>query len=103
MANTTKAHTGVGGTAPANLESMTPGQKTITILGRTFEISTRESSRGIQYILTGKRGATYGTMRNVNDPTLMFLISGSAKSTRCSLGTVWLTDKNGHLELVKVL
>ena len=81
-----------------NAESTT---KTIVIRGREYSVTTQTTKYDArQYILTGKRGATYGTMRNKNNPDMMFLFSGG-RSRLCSLGEVWLTDKGGELQLVR--
>lgn len=76
--------------------------KTIRIAGREYKVTTRTLSTGeLQYLLEGKRGAHYATMRNVNRPEMMFLIGAGAH-----LGgpegkrTTWLTDKSGSLEVV---
>jgi len=49
-----------------------------------------------KYLLTGKRGAEYFTMRNVKNPHLMF-VCGRSKT----LDNVWLSDENGQLKVVR--
>ncbi len=79
---------------------MDSANNTITVCGREFSVTQDVTSFGEKrYILTGKRGAVYATMRNRNRPEMMFLFSGKGRGL-CSLGEVWLTDKNGALEVV---
>ncbi len=73
---------------------------TIQIGRRSYSVATQTASNGeLQYILTGKRGATYGTMRNVYKPELMFLFD--CRGYGIKPGNIWLTDRNGTLEVVK--
>lgn len=70
----------------------------ITIKGRQYEVETipeKENDRSV-YLITGKRGNQWYTMRNVPNPDLLFLIpaGGGALST---MKDVWLTDKDGTL------
>ena len=51
------------------------------------------------FILTGKRGAQYITMRNVKNPHMMFL--NPMKGYSPVMDGVWLSDKNGYPEVVK--
>ena len=88
---------GPGGTTGA----IELGMATITINGREFSVTTRETKHdSCQYVLTGKRGAVYATMRNANDRSRMFLISGMGLARGLSKNTVWLTDARGSLEVV---
>jgi hypothetical protein len=66
--------------------------KTITVRGREYAVTTK----GQDYVLTGKRGATYRTMRNKPNPHMMFLVS-EKKFTTTTMNDVWLTDKNDKL------
>jgi len=66
--------------------------KTITVRGREYAVTTK----GEDYVLTGKRGATYRTMRNKPNPHMMFLVS-EKKFTTTTMNDVWLTDKNDKL------
>lgn len=82
-------------------DAMNATPKTIRINGRDYSVSEQTACNGEkQYILTGKRGATYGTMRNKNTPHLMFLIDcrGFGKTAG---STVWLSDEGGNLRVVK--
>lgn len=83
---------------------------TITIKGRTFTVEVIPPDEAMEegrpaYRLTGPRGASYSTFRNVPNPDLMFLV-GFGKSRHGGFtpnplgGDVWLTDKDGTLELV---
>jgi hypothetical protein len=75
-------------------------QGTITIGRREYAVSTQTAQNGeLQYILTGKRGAVYGTMRNVKRPEMMFLIDCRGFGP-VGKRVLWLTDKNGRLEVV---
>jgi hypothetical protein len=79
---------------------MTTTNQTITIRGRSFSVSTQTTPHGtVQYILTGKRGAVYGTIRHAARKDRMFLVSGRARML-CSLGDVWLSDASGKLEVL---
>lgn len=75
----------------------------LTINGREFEVTVStmlDPDRRRAYELRGKRGASYYTMRNVPNPDLMFVVNVTfTKST--GLEGVWLTDKNGVLEVVR--
>lgn len=79
---------------------MATTQTTLTIGRRTYSVSTQTAGNGeLQYVLTGKRGALYGTMRNVHRPALMFLID--CRGFGPVPGNLWLTDQNGTLEVVR--
>lgn len=75
---------------------------TITIHGREYTVERKETTVVEQaphkYELTGKRGATYVTIRNAPNPTMMFLVDRKGK---IALNEVWLTDKNGKLEVAR--
>lgn len=74
---------------------------TLTIGKRVFVVTQERLHEGRPvYELRGPRGAHYFTMRNHWKPELMFLCNGR----RCGLAKglaegVWLTDKNGKLEV----
>lgn len=76
---------------------------TITINGRTYGVEVlpdREQMQRPVYRLTGARGADYTTMRVVPKPDQMFLFS-TRKGLRVDpLPGVWLTDRNGTLEVL---
>lgn len=72
---------------------------TIRIRGRDYEVSVREKpdAQGrIVYYLRGKRGAHWFTVRNVNHPSLMFLVNGRNLGSSMLEG-VWLDDASGEL------
>jgi hypothetical protein len=72
---------------------------TIVIHGRTYRIEPFVSSRGeSNYRLIGVRGARYFTMRNVNRPENLFVISEAPRTN--VLEGVWLTDKDGGLRVL---
>lgn len=79
---------------------------TVAVGRREFTVERRvptEERRRLEgdrphYVLRGKRGACYLTMRNRRNPDLMFLVHGGARFG-VALDGVWLTDKNGQLEL----
>lgn len=74
-------------------------QASITILGREYAIERKpDKDERIVYWLTGARGAHYFTMRNQAHPECMFL--GNARRFGIALDGVWLTDRNGVLEVL---
>lgn len=78
------------------------GMETITIRNRQYTVGqqTFKGANGepkTMWTLTGKRGAVWGTMRNVNSG-LLFCYTGAFQNK--TLDRVWLTDKNGKLEVV---
>lgn len=79
--------------------------KTLTLRGREFAVTVRAPDQytpkhGTVYELTGKRGASYFTMRTANRPELMFLCDGRGFGLALTMKDLWLTDKNGSLEAV---
>ncbi len=77
----------------------------ITIKGRTFEVSVRAADQhtakhGAIYELRGPRGAAYFTMRNANHPEAMFVCDMRKFGMASTMKDVWLTDKNGTLEVM---
>jgi hypothetical protein len=79
---------------------------TIKILGRDYSVDTRPNTRhpeeGVVYVLTGKRGAKYATMRNKPRPEHMFLAHAERGfGIPAGFEGVWLTDKNGTLEVLR--
>lgn len=74
---------------------------TIKIGRLTYNVTIRTLASGeLQYLLEGKRGALYATMRNKHTPSRMFLIgAGSTFSGPLGKRTVWLSDASGSLEV----
>ena len=72
---------------------------TIRVNGRQFDV-TLMGDKESNYYLTGARGAKYRTMRNVNTPDLMFLVSARGASRGTPMKGVWLSDKGGTLRQV---
>lgn len=77
-----------------NTSTLQIGQLTFTV---TIEVKhDRLIGKDLPvYTLTGKRGAVYSTMRNVNNPNAMFLINN--RKFGVVMDGAWLTDKNGVL------
>lgn len=84
--------------------------KTITVCGRPYVVTVADRQDGkatgksLFYILTGSRGARYGTLRNVKNPHLMFLVHAGRGFGPVRLGssdTTWLTDEGGELREVR--
>jgi hypothetical protein len=76
----------------------------ITIGRRSFVVSTESAHDGrARYTLTGERGASYSTMRRVNQPELMFLVHKDARKFGIPSGfdSVLLTDSDGGLRVVR--
>ncbi len=73
---------------------------TIVINGREFQVEQHPTQRGMTYLLRGKRGAIYGTIRHSCGK--MFLMSLSRLMKVDPLGRIWLTDENGALECCNV-
>lgn len=74
-----------------------PLPTTVEVEGRqyTVEVVTDQLDPDLPgYKLTGKRGAVYYTMRNVNNRHRMFLINGRG---RRYAPETWLTDESGPL------
>jgi len=83
--------------------SMNNETKTLKIGNREFTITACCPDGDIGrplYWLEGKRGAKYATMRNVNRPEIMFLITRRGFGLAAGYETVMLTDANGTLEVV---
>ncbi len=71
--------------------------ETAEIFGYSVENKHNDAPGALAYILTGKRGATYGLMRTQKHPHLMFVVRGS-NGTVCALqGNGWFTDADGFL------
>lgn len=62
--------------------------------------ATHDLYAPFKYHLKGPRGAYYGTMRNANNVNLMFVINLRGFGISSTLDGVWLTDKNGTLEVL---
>lgn len=74
---------------------------TITIRGRDYGVSVHPETvagEGTTYVITGKRGHKWFTTRNVPKPHMMFLLPDVGFSK--TMDRVWLSDKNGSLEVV---
>ena len=77
---------------------------TLRIRGRDYTVAHRERINTLTgevergYCLTGKRGATYFTMRNARNPDKMFVVAHSLGSSVMS--GVWLSDAGGELRVV---
>lgn len=74
-------------------------ETTITIRGREYKVTRHEDvadEKGVIYCITGKTGKRWTTIRNVPNPSMMFLIPWEGFSK--TMDGVWLTDKNGSLE-----
>jgi hypothetical protein len=73
----------------------------LTIGRLEFDVTSETSEKyGAWYTLRGKRGATYSTLRNAHRPELMFLCDARNFGPVHAFIGVWLTDKNGTLEVV---
>ena len=78
----------------------------LTIRRRPYSVASSVVAAGRpfagerRYTLTGKRGASYFTMRNANQPHLMFIIT-SGKMRSGVMEGVWLTDEGGELRVVR--
>lgn len=70
---------------------------TIKVRGLEYALKRVEENGEVCYHLDGTRGAQYATMRNVNTPHMMFLVSRRAFGIPKQLERVWLSDKNGNL------
>lgn len=74
---------------------------TLRIRGRDYTIEAHDRTNShtgeveTGYRLTGKRGASYFTMRNRIEPSHMFVVSHSLGST--VMQGVWLSDATGAL------
>lgn len=80
-------------------------QTIVTIRGREFEIkpAAEKTAHLMPYLLTSKRGATYGAFRFSNRPEILFLVGGtrSMNKLRIEGNEVWLTDAAGTVEEVR--
>ncbi len=72
----------------------------LEINGREYTVEAMEKLESTSlvpgYILTGKRGATYAAMRNLSNPTHLFVMD---RRGHCPLGNVQLTDIDGNLKV----
>ena len=77
---------------------MTTETETVTVGRITYEV-TATGDEHTPYELRGPRGAHYGLMRNVPNPSLLFMFNmrGFTKGTP----DVWFTDRSGRLELLR--
>ena len=78
--------------------------KIISINGKNYAIETTTDRDGssMRYILNGKRGAKYTTVRNKTHQHLMFLVQMRGFGIPAGFENVWLSDKNGSLEVANV-
>ncbi len=81
-------------------QTETKAAGTIRINGRDFAVETTEGKEGTRYIFTGKRGAKYGTMRNIHRADRMFIITLRGFGIAAGFEGVWLTDSDGSLKVV---
>ena len=71
----------------------------IVVRGRTFRVEAGSSS-SMPWLLHGKRGAVYGTFRNI--PTgLLFLAGVNARLSCAGMQDVRLSDDDGALRVVR--
>lgn len=67
------------------------------VLDRYTVVKTNSDT--IPYELHGKRGARYGLMRVIPNPTQLFAVNLRGFGPVDRLG--WFTDKNGRLEAIR--
>jgi hypothetical protein len=80
---------------------MTAAPTTITLRGRTFTVTTTvDREQRVRYLLAGKRGASYTTMRNQTNPDVMFLANLRGFGIPAGFEGVWVTDVTGVLTVV---
>lgn len=71
----------------------------ILVRGRTFRVEAGPSA-SMPWLLHGKRGAVYGTFRNI--PTgLLFLAGANARLSCAGMQDVRLSDEGGALRVVR--
>jgi hypothetical protein len=75
----------------------------IVIRGREYQVEKTPPEGPLDegkpiYVLTGKSGKKWYTLRNKPNPQMMFLIPEAGFSK--TMDRVWLTDRNGTLEVV---
>jgi len=75
----------------------------IEIRGRQYQVEKAPPGSPLDegkpiYVLTGKSGKKWFTLRNKPKPDLMFLIPEEGFSK--TMDRVWLTDKDGDLRVV---
>ena len=79
------------------------GTSTLRVRGRDYTVTPHDRTNSVTgvvekgYRLTGKRGASYFTMRNVKRPELMFVVSHALTN---AMQGVWLTDAAGFVVIV---
>ena len=76
---------------------------TIRLRGRDYTVESfeRTNAKGeveVNYMLTGKRGGKFSTMRNYHNRSKLFVVPFA--SFNRTLEGVWLTDASGSLEIV---
>jgi hypothetical protein len=72
------------------------GRLEFSVTSEAKKVMGREE---VVYTLKGTRGAVYFTMRNVHKPHMMFVCNGRKFGPASQFQGVWLTDKNGTLEV----
>jgi hypothetical protein len=71
---------------------------TKTIFNYTVEALSDEKGK-VAYHLHGVRGALYGLIRSVNDPSSMFAVNSRGKVCGVA-GNYWFSDRNGTLTTI---
>ncbi len=79
---------------------------TLKVQGRDYTVEKldplRDEEAPFRYVLRGKRGAHYTTMRNANNRHMMFLVhAGKGFGIPAAMDGVWLSDKDGTLKEVR--
>jgi hypothetical protein len=72
--------------------------KSLVIRGREYTIVNVSFVRETRYHLRGARGAKFFTMRNMHNPSRMFIVPESIGNK--TLEGVWLSDENNVLKVV---
>lgn len=81
------------------------GIKKIVLRGRTYDVAVRERINRdtgevtYTYVLTGKRGAQFATIRNEHHPDRMFIVP--YRGFNPELKGVWLSDDGGYLKVLR--
>lgn len=80
-------------------------QTEIEINGKKFKLETNglDADGRTRYLLTGQRGAKYGTMRNAKNTNIIFLINLRGFGLAPGFENTYLTDSRGTLEKAEVL
>lgn len=78
-----------------NTTTLKIGGLEFAVTSKKVVIKNREET---VYLLKGKRGAEYYTVRNVHKPYMMFVCNAHKLGPASQFRGIWLTDKNGILE-----